>query len=87
MLLEGAAVREGPSVPERAFPAVSTTPHGLGVAARPVGVGLSGDDYARPDVFTNGYALAMRICVALLALGGLIAWLTIRNDVLAQDAS
>jgi hypothetical protein len=27
----------------------------------------------------------MRVCAALLALGGLIAWLTIRNDVLAQD--
>ena len=57
----------------------------LVVAALPVAVGLSGDDYAQPDVFTNGYALAMRLCAALLALGGLIAWLTIRNDVLTQD--
>lgn len=57
----------------------------LVVAALPVAVGLSGDDYAQPDVFTGGYALAMRLCAALLALGGLIAWLTIRNDVLTQD--
>jgi hypothetical protein len=27
----------------------------------------------------------MRLCAALLALGGLIAWLTIRSDILAQD--
>jgi EmrB/QacA subfamily drug resistance transporter len=57
----------------------------LVVAALPVAVGLSGDDYAQPDVFTNGYALAMRLCAVLLALGGLIAWLTIRNDVLTQE--
>ena len=57
----------------------------LVVAALPVAVGLSGDDYAQPEVFTDGYALAMRLCAALLALGGLIAWVTIRNDVLAQE--
>ena len=57
----------------------------LVVAALPVAVGLSGDDYAQPEVFTDGYALAMRLCAALLALGGLIAWATIRNDVLAQE--
>jgi EmrB/QacA subfamily drug resistance transporter len=59
----------------------------LVIAALPVAVGLSGDDYAQPDAFTEGYALAMRVCATLLALGGLIAWLTIRNDVLAQDPS
>jgi EmrB/QacA subfamily drug resistance transporter len=57
----------------------------LVVAALPLAVGLSGDDYAQPDIFTSGYALAMRLCAALLALGGLIAWLTIRSDILAQD--
>jgi EmrB/QacA subfamily drug resistance transporter len=59
----------------------------LVVAALPVAVGLSGNDYAQPDVFTGGYALAMRLCAGLIALGGLVAWLTIRNDVLAQDQS
>jgi EmrB/QacA subfamily drug resistance transporter len=57
----------------------------LVVAALPVAVGLSGDDYTQPEVFTNGYALAMRLCAVLLALGGLIAWLTVRNDVLEED--
>jgi EmrB/QacA subfamily drug resistance transporter len=54
----------------------------LAVAALPVAVGLSGRDYERPDVFTAGYRTAMVICAALFALGGITAWLTIRNDVL-----
>lgn len=59
----------------------------LVVAALPVAVGLSGDDYAQPEVFTGGYALAMRLCAALIALGGVVAWLTISNDILAPDQS
>ena len=57
----------------------------LAVAALPLAVGLSGDDYARPDAFTDGYALAMRLCAALLAAGGLASLLTIRADVLEPD--
>jgi EmrB/QacA subfamily drug resistance transporter len=52
------------------------------VAALPVAVGLSGDDYANPAAFTHGYRAALMICAALLALGGLTSWFTIRNDVL-----
>ena len=48
-------------------------------------MGLSGDDYARPDAFTDGYALAMRLCAGLLAVGGLVSLLTIRDDVLEPD--
>lgn len=54
----------------------------LAVAALPVAVGLSGDDYADPVAFTSGFRLAMIICAVLFALGGLISWTTIRNDVL-----
>ncbi|WP_233492299.1 MFS transporter [Blastococcus sp. TF02A-30] len=54
----------------------------LAVAALPVAVGLSGDDYARPDVLTDGFRLAMLACAALFALGGAIAWATIRRDAL-----
>jgi EmrB/QacA subfamily drug resistance transporter len=54
----------------------------LAVAALPVAVGLSGDDYAHPAAFTAGFRMAMMICAALFVLGGLISWLTIRNDVL-----
>ena len=56
----------------------------LAVAALPVAVGLSGDDYAMPAAFTGGYRMAMAICAGLFAVGGLVAWRTIRNDVLAD---
>jgi EmrB/QacA subfamily drug resistance transporter len=56
----------------------------LAVAALPVAVGLSGDDYAQPGAFTDGYRMAMMICAALFALGGLVSWLTIRNSVLTR---
>ncbi len=49
----------------------------LAVAALPVVVGLSGDDYAVPDVFDGAYAAAMVACAALLALGGIVSWLAL----------
>lgn len=56
----------------------------LAVAALPTLVGLSGADYDRPDQFSAGFVTAMWICVALLASGGTLAWLLIRNpDVTA----
>jgi EmrB/QacA subfamily drug resistance transporter len=54
----------------------------LAVAALPVAVGLSGDDYAEPAVFSAGYGTAMVVCAALLAVGGAVAWTTIRRDTL-----
>lgn len=54
----------------------------LAVAALPVAVGLTGDDYARPDVFTAGFRTAMAACAVLFAVGGVVAWRTIRDDVL-----
>lgn len=54
----------------------------LAVAALPVAVGLSGDDYADPVAFTDGYRLALLVCAALFATGGAVSWATIRNDVL-----
>lgn len=56
----------------------------LAVAALPVAVGLSGDDYAIPAAFTDGYRTAMAVCAVLFAIGGLVAWRTIRADVLAD---
>ena len=41
-----------------------------------------GDDYADPVAFTHGFRLAMLACAALFAAGGVISWITIRNDVL-----
>jgi EmrB/QacA subfamily drug resistance transporter len=54
----------------------------LAVAALPVAVGLSGDDYADPAAFTDGYRTAMVVCAVLFAVGGVVSWSTIRNDVL-----
>jgi EmrB/QacA subfamily drug resistance transporter len=54
----------------------------LAVAALPVAVGLSGDDYADPAAFTDGYRAAMVVCAVLFAVGGVVSWSTIRNDVL-----
>lgn len=57
----------------------------LAVAALPLLVGLSGEDYARPEAFSDGYALAMRLCSGLVAVGGLVSLATIRSDVLEPD--
>ncbi|SNR72349.1 MFS transporter [Blastococcus mobilis] len=54
----------------------------LAVAALPAAVGLSGDDYAQPGAFTDGFRTAMVVCAVLFAVGGAISWWTIRNDVL-----
>jgi hypothetical protein len=56
----------------------------LAVAALPVAVGLSGDDYALPAAFTAGYRAALMICAVLLVAGAAVSWLTIRSDVLKR---
>lgn len=56
----------------------------LAVAALPVAVGLGGEDYNQPAVFDDGYRMAMVVCAVMLALGGLVSWLTIRNRVLEE---
>ena len=54
----------------------------LAVAALPLAVGLTGTGYADPVTFTTAYRTAMLLCAALFALGGLLAWATVRNDAL-----
>jgi EmrB/QacA subfamily drug resistance transporter len=51
----------------------------LAVAALPVAVGLGGDEYADPAAFDSAYGSAIVACAVLLALGGVISWVTIRN--------
>ncbi len=53
----------------------------LAVAALPSIVGLSGEDYQIPDVFSAGYEQAMWICVVMLALGGVVSWFLITNPI------
>ncbi len=57
--------------------AISRTGSLLAVAALPVLVGLSGDDYAVPSVLDVGYERAMLVSAGLLALGGIGSWLSI----------
>jgi hypothetical protein len=49
------------------------------VAVLPVAAGLTGNAYLEPDTFTDGFRVAMVITAALSALGGLVAWATVRN--------
>lgn len=51
----------------------------LAVAALPLLVGLSGEDYQVPSAFGDGFRSAMLWCAGLLAASGLFSWLTIRN--------
>jgi EmrB/QacA subfamily drug resistance transporter len=53
----------------------------LAVAALPMAVGLSGDDYAKPTVFDAAYPWALVFCAALLALGGVLSWLLIPHTL------
>lgn len=51
----------------------------LAVAALPVAVGLGGVEYDDPIAFDTAYGEAVVACAVLLAIGGLVSWVTIRN--------
>jgi Na+/melibiose symporter-like transporter len=51
----------------------------LSVAVLPLIAGISGDDYQHPAAFAAGFHIAVVACAALLAAGGVLAGLTIRN--------
>lgn len=59
----------------------------LTVAALPAMVGLTGDDYQVPAVFSAGYTQAMWWCVGLLAAGALVAVVLVpgRQGMAAQQ--
>ena len=54
----------------------------LAVAAVPPLAGLTGTAYASPYVFTAGYHRAMLVCAALMAVAALVAFRTVRGDIL-----
>ncbi|MDQ3766804.1 MAG: MFS transporter [Actinomycetota bacterium] len=58
----------------------------VAVAALPVAAGLSGADYANPLAFAQGFRVAMLLSAAVAFAGGVLAWFTIRNDVLPERA-
>jgi hypothetical protein len=65
--------------------AVSRTAQLVAVAALPLAVGISGSDYASPSGIESGFHKAMLITAAFAAAGGVLAWFTISDDVLAAD--
>jgi EmrB/QacA subfamily drug resistance transporter len=57
----------------------------LAVAVLPLVGGLTGDSFYDPSAMTHGFRVAMVVCAALAALGGVLAWVTISSDVLEQE--
>ncbi len=62
--------------------AVSRVAGLLAVAVLPLIAGLTGDSFYDPSAMTDGFRVAMMACAVLAALGGILAWLTISNEVL-----
>jgi EmrB/QacA subfamily drug resistance transporter len=59
--------------------AVARTGSLLAVSALPALVGIGGEDYRRPAVFSSGYAEALLISACLLFAGGLVALVGLRS--------
>jgi hypothetical protein len=56
----------------------------LAVAGLPLLVGLSGDDYHQPAVFTHGFGQAMVICAGLMLAGSALSLFTIGREAVTQ---
>jgi EmrB/QacA subfamily drug resistance transporter len=52
----------------------------VAVAVLPPVAGLSGTAYLNPELFSAGFAKAMLIAAGVTALGGVLGWLTLRQD-------
>jgi EmrB/QacA subfamily drug resistance transporter len=57
----------------------------LAVALLPLIAGLTGDSFYDPASMTDGFRVAMMSCAILAAAGGVLAWLTIRSNVLEAE--
>jgi EmrB/QacA subfamily drug resistance transporter len=64
--------------------AVARTASLIAVAVLPLAAGLSSDAYTDPRALTDAFHTAMMISAVVAASGGVLAWLTIRSDVLAR---
>ncbi len=62
--------------------AVSRVAQLAAVAALPSLAGIAGGDFQDPAALTDGFHTAMLITAALAACGGLLAFVTVRSDVL-----
>jgi EmrB/QacA subfamily drug resistance transporter len=65
--------------------AVARTAQLLAVAVIPVAAGLGADGLSQPEQFQAGFPRAMFICAGLAAAGGVLAWFTIDDTVLADE--
>jgi EmrB/QacA subfamily drug resistance transporter len=57
----------------------------LAVAVLPLAGGITGARFYDATAMTNGFHVAMFICAALAAAGGVLAWFTISDDVLHAE--
>jgi EmrB/QacA subfamily drug resistance transporter len=64
--------------------AVSRVAQLLAVAVLPVVAGLSGEEYRQPGALTTGFHTAMIVTAGLAGLGGLLAAVAIRSEVLTR---
>src|SRR2546427_2364323 len=65
--------------------AVSRVAGLLAVAVLPLIAGLTGNLFYDPSAMTDGFHLAMATCAGLAVVGGVLAWLTISDDVLDTE--
>jgi EmrB/QacA subfamily drug resistance transporter len=63
--------------------AVARVANLLAVAVLPIVAGITGDRFYDAGAMTRGFHVAMLACAGLAAAGGVIAWLTISDTVLA----
>lgn len=66
--------------------AVSRAAQLIAVASLPALAGIGGADYSDPEAFGAGFSRAMAISAGVAIVGGVIAWFTISDDVLSEDA-
>jgi EmrB/QacA subfamily drug resistance transporter len=57
----------------------------IAVAVLPLIAGLTGQRFYHKSTMTHGFHMAMIVSAAVAAAGGVIAWLTINNDVLSSE--
>jgi len=65
--------------------AVSRVAGLLAVAVLPLVAGLTGDAFYNASAMTDGFHMAMLACAGLSVTGGVLAWLTITDDVLEAE--
>jgi EmrB/QacA subfamily drug resistance transporter len=66
--------------------AVARTAGLAAVAALPLIAGLEGAEYSDPQALADGFRIGMLVCAALAAAGAVLAFATIRDEVL-EDAA